>query len=203
MRDFSLPPTEAKKRGPYKLPERMRTMQDIYSLIIEGYPYNKIMQQLQISERTFYRYLEVVFANDRRLLAENVNDDEFLNQMAICKDRLLEQRRALLEMIKDPGVDNDTKLKVHHLVAEIAAAVLRLYESGPGLLSQRHAFPRTSLTGPGTKGAKLNLSTTRSTTSTPLPYSQKQYGLEEEYEDEEADEEEHSAGIPTSSRRRI
>ena len=85
MRDFSLPPTEAKKRSPYKLPERMRTMQDIYNLIIDGYPYNKIMQQLQISERTFYRYLEVIFANDRRLLAENIDDTEFLNQNGCSK----------------------------------------------------------------------------------------------------------------------
>jgi hypothetical protein len=144
-------------RGPYKLPERKRKMQDIYKLIIDGYSYNKIMQQLQISERTFYRYLQVIFANDRRLLAENVTDDEFLNQMAICKDRLLKQRRDLLEMIKDHEVDNDTKIKAHHLAAEIAAAVFRIFESGPGLLSQRHAFPRTSLTGPGTTGVKLVL----------------------------------------------
>ncbi len=144
-------------RGPYKLPERMRTMQEIYKLIIDGYPYNKIMQQLQISERTFYRYLDAIFANDRRLLSENVTDDEFLNQMAICKDRLLEQRRDLMEMIKEPEVDNDTKIKAHHLGAEIAAAVFRIYESGPGLLSQRHAFPRTSLTGPGTTGTRLVL----------------------------------------------
>jgi hypothetical protein len=106
MRDFSLPSTEAKKRGHYKLPERTQMTQDIYSLILEGYPYNKIMQQLQISERTFYRYLEVIFANDRRLLVENVSDEEFLNQMAICKDRLLEQRRDVLEMAHDPEIDD-------------------------------------------------------------------------------------------------
>lgn len=40
---------------------------------------------------------------------------------------------------------------------EIAAAVLRLYEGGPAILSQRHRFPRTSLTGPGTTGLKLVL----------------------------------------------
>ena len=120
MRDFSLPPTEAKrKRSPYKLPERMRTMQDIYSLIIDGYPYNKIMQQLQISERIFYRYLEVIFANDRRLLAENVSDEEFLNQMAICKDRLLEQRRDVLEMAHDPEIDDQVRINAHHLAVEI------------------------------------------------------------------------------------
>ena len=158
MRDFSLPPTEAKrKRSPYKLPERTQMMHDIYSLILEGYPYNKIMQQLQISERTFYRYLEVIFANDRRLLVENVSDEEFLNQMAICKDRLLEQRRDVLEMAHDPEINDQVRINAHHLAAEIAAAVLRIYEGGPAILSQRHAFPRTSLTGPGTTGVRLAL----------------------------------------------
>jgi hypothetical protein len=165
MRDFSLPPTEAKKRSPYKLPERTQMMQDIYSLILEGYPYNKIMQQLQISERTFYRYLEVIFANDRRLLVENVSDEEFLNQMAICKDRLLEQRRDVLEMAHDPEIDDQVRINAHHLAAEIAAAVLRLYEGGPAILSQRHAFPRTSLTEPGTTGLRLKLSSPSSASS--------------------------------------
>jgi hypothetical protein len=132
-------------------------MQDIYRLIIEGYPYNKIMQQLQISERTFYRYLEVIFANDRRLLVENVSDEEFLNQMIICKDRLLEQRRDVLEMARDPEIDDQVRINAHHLAAEIAAAVLRIYEGGPAILSQRHAFPRTSLTGPETTGVRLVL----------------------------------------------
>jgi hypothetical protein len=158
MRDFSLPPTEAKKRSPYKLPERTQMMQDIYSLILEGYPYNKIMQQLQISERTFYRYLEVIFANDRRLLLENVSDEEFLNQMIICKDRLLEQRRDVLEIAHDPEIDDQVRINAHHLAAEIAAAVLRIYEGGPAILSQRHAFPKTAaLTAPGTTGLKLVL----------------------------------------------
>jgi hypothetical protein len=157
MRDFSLPPTEAKKRSPYKLPERTQMMQDIYSLILEGYPYNKIMQQLQISERTFYRYLEVIFANDRRLLVENVSDEEFLNQMAICKDRLLEQRRDVLEMAHDPEIDDQVRINAHHLAAEIAAAVLRIYEGGPAILSQRHSFPKTALTAPETTGLRLVL----------------------------------------------
>ena len=102
------------------------------------------MQQLQISERTFYRYLEVIFANDRRLLVENVSDEEFLNQMAICKDRLLEQRRDVLEMAHDPEIDDQVRINAHHLAAEIAAAVLRIYEGGPAILSQRHAFPKTA-----------------------------------------------------------
>src|SRR5687768_3963397 len=146
-----------KRRGPYKLPERMRTMQEIRNLIIEGYPYNEIMEQLHVPHRTFYRYLSALFEDDRCLLAENVSDDEFLNQMAIARDRLLEQRRDLLEMARDPNIGASDRISAHHLIAEIAAAALRLYEGGPALLSQRHAFPRTSLTGPGTRGLKLVL----------------------------------------------
>jgi DNA invertase Pin-like site-specific DNA recombinase len=69
-----LPPplsSSSQKRGAYKLPERMRTMQDIRKLIIEGYPYDAIMEQLHIPHRTFYRYLSALFEDDRRLLAEN------------------------------------------------------------------------------------------------------------------------------------
>ena len=140
-------------------------MQDIYSLILEGYPYNKIMQQLQISERTFYRYLEVIFANDRRLLVENVSDEEFLNQMIICKDRLLEQRRDVLEMAHDPEINDQVRINAHHLAAEIAAAVLRIYEGGPAILSQRHAFPKTAaLTAPGTTGLRLVLNNKKNNT---------------------------------------
>ena len=98
----------------------MRTMQDIRDLIIEGHPYEKIMQQLQIPRRTFYRYLNAVFKDDRRLLAENIDDTEFMNQMAICKDRLLEQRRDLLEMAHDSSIDPSDRISAHHLIAEIA-----------------------------------------------------------------------------------
>ena len=98
-----------------------------------------------------------MFEDDRRLLAENVSDEEILNQMAITRDRLLEQRRDLLEMTRDPNTDPADRISAHHLIAEIAAAVLRIYDSGPARLSQRHAFPRTSLTGPGTTGLKLVL----------------------------------------------
>jgi AraC-like DNA-binding protein len=135
----------------------MRTMQDIRDLIIEGHPYEKIMQQLQIPRRTFYRYLNAVFEDDRRLLAENIDDTEFMNQMAICKDRLLEHRRNLLEMAHDSSIDPSDRISAHHLIAEIAAAVLRLYEGGPAILSQRHAFPKTALTAPESTGLRLVL----------------------------------------------
>ena len=77
--------------------------------------------------------------------------------MVVARDRLLEQRRDVLEMAHDPEIDEQVRINAHHLAAEISAAVLRIYEGGPAILSQRHAFPRTSLTGPGTTGVRLVL----------------------------------------------
>jgi hypothetical protein len=127
------------------------------------------MQQLHLAPRTFYRYLSAVFVDDRHLLAENISDEEVLNQMAICRDRLLKQHRDILEqIINNPDADDKARIAAHHLVAEIAAAVLRLYTEGPAVLASRHKFPRTSLTNTAeSSGLRLKL-------STPLPYSKKE-----------------------------
>jgi hypothetical protein len=70
-----------------------------------------IMQQLHLSPRTFYRYLSAVFADDRRLIAENISDEEALNQIAICRDRLLKQRRDILEQIaNNSGADDKARV---------------------------------------------------------------------------------------------
>jgi hypothetical protein len=100
--------------------------------------------------------------------------------MAICRDRLLKQRHDILEQIaNNPDADFKSKVEANHLAAEIAAAVLKFYTDGPGMLAARHAFPRTSLTGPGTTGVRLKL-------SSPLPYSVRKYKEEQEGEEERA-----------------
>jgi hypothetical protein len=76
----------------------MRTTQDIRNLIIEGCMYDAIMQQLHMTPRTFYRYLSAVFEDDKTSVgSKNISDEEVLNQMAIARDRLLKQRRDVME----------------------------------------------------------------------------------------------------------
>jgi AraC-like DNA-binding protein len=161
------------RRGPYKVPERLHIIKDIRSLLIAGYSYSDIIQQLQMEPRTFYRYLSAVFEDDRRLLIETITNEEFLNQMAICRDRLLDDRRTLQEWMKDPGFSD--KVAAMSLSAEIAAGIFRMYCEGPGYLAARHQFPRTSLTAKGTTGARLVL-------------RKQEQEKEEDWEEEEAQE---------------
>lgn len=127
-------------------------------MILDGYTYAKIMDELQISERTLYRYLDVIFAEEKDFLEETLGGrEEMKRQIRICRDRLLEDRRTLQQWMKDPNFKD--KVNAMHLAAEIAASVVRLHDSGPSLLSKRHTFPRyNSLTErDGATGARLVL----------------------------------------------
>ena len=106
------------------------------------------MQQLHLEPRTFHRYLNLVYEDDRRLLAENINDTEILNQMAIARDRWMAQRHDLLEMARNSEIDDNAWVNCHHLAAEILAACLKLYTEGPAILATRHKMFRSLLSPP-------------------------------------------------------
>jgi hypothetical protein len=54
------------------------------------------------------------------LLAENMDDTEKLNQIIICRERWLAQRREVLEMNKAPGFNDEAKIDGEHLAAVLA-----------------------------------------------------------------------------------
>jgi hypothetical protein len=116
-----------------------------------------------MSERTFYRYLDIIFTDDKTFLEDNIivnGRQELKRQYIIARDRLLEQRRDLVEMTKDSTVKDEVKISAHHLAAEISAAVIRIYVEGPATVARVHTFPRNSMTAAGTTGLRLNLRTT-------------------------------------------
>ncbi len=85
---------KAQKRGHYKLAERLRLKQTIYRMILDGYTYSKIMQDLEKLERSFYRYLDVIFSEEKDFLEETLaGREEMKRQILICRDRLFKDRR--------------------------------------------------------------------------------------------------------------
>lgn len=166
------------ERGSYNKPLRTQAMQEIRRLlVVEAYTYDEIMQQVGLSERTFYRYLSAIFSHNRQLLTERVGDEEVLNQMAILQARISKQCRDLQEMANDKEVDSKARVSAHHLVGEMAVVIMKLYAETPSILASRHKFPETSLTAPDSSSLRLKL-------SSPLPYTviEKE---EEELEEEE------------------
>lgn len=77
----------------------------------------------------------MIFAEEKDLIQESLGGrEEMRRQILICRDRLLEDRRTLQQWMKDPKFKD--KLNAMHLSAELAAAILRLYEYGPSYLSK-------------------------------------------------------------------
>ena len=71
-------------------------MQDIRRLSTEGHSYDSIAQQVGLSQRQFYRYLNKVYEQDRITMVL-FPKEEVMNQMTICRDRFERMRLDLLE----------------------------------------------------------------------------------------------------------
>lgn len=121
---------DAPTRGNYKIRERMITKKRIYDMILRGYAYASIMQELDISERTLYRYIDIIFNQEQDFLKDELSREELRRQVIIARDRLQGNIRRIEEWLDtDPkSRDRNDLLNLH---SELTAAMLRLYSKGP------------------------------------------------------------------------
>jgi len=118
------------KRGNYKLYERIYIKQRIRQMIIDGHTYESIMKELGISERTLYRYTDIIFRQEDDFLHEILTPEQMRRQIILARDRLLDDRLMIKEWLRDnPNASDRTDLL--NLSAELTAAVLRLYAKAP------------------------------------------------------------------------
>jgi hypothetical protein len=118
------------KRGNYKLHERLHTKQKIYQMLLDGRSNQSIISELRISERTFYRYRDIIFAQEQDFLDETVTYEDLRRQMILCRDRMLGDRNEIQEWLRQNPNTRD-RVELANLRAELSAAVLRLYAKGP------------------------------------------------------------------------
>ena len=120
----------------------MLTKKRIYDLILRGYTYASIMRELDISERTLYRHIDIIFTQEREFLDDTLSREELRRQVIIARDRLQGNIRRIEEWLDaDPkSKDRNDLLNLH---SELTAAMLRLYSRGPtsaaGTLPQQPA----------------------------------------------------------------
>ncbi len=82
----------------YNKPLRDQTQRQIRKMLVEdGMSYSDIRDTLRLPQRTFTRYISEIFSRDRQLLTEQETEEEIMNQIVICRERLLKQRDDLLK----------------------------------------------------------------------------------------------------------
>jgi hypothetical protein len=127
-----------KLRGPYNKPLREEAKRQIRKLAFEeGYTINEIKDQLNFPPRTFQRYVSEAFAEYRDALAKKLTDDEVLNQLAILEGRLSAQRRELLAIARNKGIDSMARIKAHTEAADMASTIYSIYRDTGDLIKYR------------------------------------------------------------------
>jgi hypothetical protein len=135
---------DAPIRGNYKIRERLLTKKRIYEMILKGYTYAAIMQELELSERSFYRYLNIIFRQEDNFLDDTLSFEELRRQAILARDRLLSNIRRIEQWLEDEPNSKD-RTDLLNLHSELCAAVLRLYDKGPSRMTR--SLPPSSYEG--------------------------------------------------------
>ena len=115
----------------YFKPKRTAAIREIRRLVVAGESHNQIQQQLNLNERTYWRYWKAAFAEDRARLFSTVSTEEVQTQFAIGEARLTDIYRNLHEMGQDADLDAVARREAEDMAAEVAIGLLRLYQDGP------------------------------------------------------------------------
>ena len=106
-------------------------MREIRRLVIAGTSYQDIQHQLGLSERSYCRYLQDCFKEDRERLAQSVTTDEMLTQIAIGEERLTNMFRNLREIATDKNIEASDRIAAETTAGEITAVIMRLWTEAP------------------------------------------------------------------------
>jgi hypothetical protein len=113
-------------------------MIEIRRLLVDGYSYDQIMHDLHIPRRTFSRYLNLLFEEDKKQLNQ-LNQSEVIHQFSIMRERLKTQYRETEQLAKDSSVNGIARVKARYLASELALGIFRLYtgDTSPAQLAKQ------------------------------------------------------------------
>jgi hypothetical protein len=101
-------------------------MIEIRRLLVDGYSYDQIMHDLRIPRRSFSRYLNLLFEEDKKQLNQ-INQSEVIRQFVVMKERLNTQYRETEQLAKDSSVNGMARVKARNLASELAVGIFKLY----------------------------------------------------------------------------
>jgi hypothetical protein len=95
-------------------------VREIRRLVVDGVPYPDIWQRLGISKKSFYRYLNLVFDYDSRVMNERIGEEEVTRQMVILRDGLSKMYQESEAIANDTSVDGKARINALKLAGEVA-----------------------------------------------------------------------------------
>jgi ACT domain-containing protein len=105
-------------------------MLEIRKRVIDGESYEDIQQQLGLSKRTFYRYLQNVFKEDKKVL-EIQNVDEVKTQVAILRERYNQIYRNLHGIATNEQNKPSERMEALQGMAAVSKLIVSMHKDAP------------------------------------------------------------------------
>jgi hypothetical protein len=104
-------------------------LSSIRSMMLDGATNTKIMSTLNIPQRTFYRYMDKIYQEDRIELAKK-NRETLATHVLFLRERLMQSIRNCQNIALDPKVSAKDRIEAERLKLETSIAIVKLEVEG-------------------------------------------------------------------------
>jgi DNA-binding CsgD family transcriptional regulator len=110
--------------------QQLRILTEIRQKMLEGANNKEIIESLSISKRTFYRYMDKIYNQDKEEL-QGKNEKVSATTINLRKDRLLHLLQNCSDIAEDPKVSAEDRIKADWARRDIVLDLLKLKFEGP------------------------------------------------------------------------
>ena len=109
------------------------TLRKIRHLLAEGYTNKEIIETLQLEERTFYRYMARIYAQDKAYF-EQQDNESIATEMRLVKERMLKSLRRLDAMAADESLSATEILEAEIYRNDVVILLAKIEVNGSRIL---------------------------------------------------------------------
>jgi DNA-binding CsgD family transcriptional regulator len=113
--------------------ELAATLRKIRLLLAEGYTNKEIIEMLQLEERTFYRYMKRIYAQDKAYF-EKQDNEAIATEIRLAKERTLKSLRRYDAIAADESLSAVERMEAERLRGDIVIALVKIEMEGPRIV---------------------------------------------------------------------
>jgi hypothetical protein len=108
-------------------------LRKIRHLLAEGYTNREIIEMLQLEERTFYRYMKRIYAQDKAYF-EKLDNESIATEIRLAKERTLKSLRRYDTIAADESLSAAERMEAERWRGDIVITLAKIELEGPRIM---------------------------------------------------------------------
>jgi DNA-binding CsgD family transcriptional regulator len=109
------------------------TLRKIRQLLAEGYTNKEIIEMLQLEERTFYRYMRRIYAQDKAYF-EKQDNESIATEIRVAKERTLKSLRRFDAIAADETLSPTERMEAERNRMDVIISLAKIEVEGPRIV---------------------------------------------------------------------